>query len=111
MCYIVAYYGYHPQTIKTTRKYVIPNINNLVEFEVLTAMFMKITIFWIITPCISLKVNSACYLLHADFLRGLLIDPDDGGNMPLRNAKLTFKVLHGIISQKKELFINNPYKI
>jgi hypothetical protein len=27
-----------------------------------------------------------CYLLHADFLLGLFLDPEDGGDMFLRNV-------------------------
>jgi hypothetical protein len=33
-----------------------------------------------------LKEGSAYYLLHAGFLRGLFFDPDDGGDMFLRNV-------------------------
>jgi hypothetical protein len=29
--------------------------------------------------------SRACYLLHADFLLGLFLDPQDGGNMFLQN--------------------------
>jgi hypothetical protein len=39
---------------------------------------------WDIIPCN--PCNSACYLLHANFLRGLIFDPEYGGNMLLRNA-------------------------
>jgi hypothetical protein len=51
------------------------------------------------TPCSQVKVNRrhggtcrihlqspACCLLHADFLRGLLFKPEDGGDMLLRNV-------------------------
>jgi hypothetical protein len=30
--------------------------------------------------------SSACYLLHAEFLRGLFFHPEDGGDMFLRNV-------------------------
>jgi hypothetical protein len=29
---------------------------------------------------------SACHLLHAGFLNGIVFDPEDGGNMFLRNV-------------------------
>jgi hypothetical protein len=34
----------------------------------------------------SVKHSSACYLLYAGFLLGLFFDPEDGGNMFLRNV-------------------------
>jgi hypothetical protein len=36
---------------------------------------------------------------HADILLDLF-DPEDGGDMFLRNVVLTFNGLHGIVSQK-----------
>jgi hypothetical protein len=75
----------------------------LVGAEVLTAVVIKSSIFWGITPCSALKVNrrlggtchlhlrgrrirSASYRLHAGFFLGLLFDPEDGGDMFLRNV-------------------------
>jgi hypothetical protein len=58
-----------------------------VGFAVLRAVLMKIPVFWDITPHNPLKDNrrSACYLLHASFLIDLFFDPEDGGDMYLRN--------------------------
>jgi hypothetical protein len=58
------------------------------EFEILTAAVMKSTIFWDITQRSPLKVNrcfggavSAFHIIHAGSLLGLLLDPEDGGDM------------------------------
>jgi hypothetical protein len=68
-------------------------MNDLV-FEVLTAAFMKISVFWDMTPCSPLKVNlsvtsifrveeyankgtsSVRYLLHTGFVLGLFFDSE-----------------------------------
>jgi hypothetical protein len=47
--------------------------------------------------------HRACQLLSRWFL-SLLFGPEDGGVMFLRNRRLTFNGLHGVISQKRELF-------
>jgi hypothetical protein len=74
---------------------------NYIGFEVLTTGVMKTSRD--IAPCSPLKVgrrlrgtrrihlhgrsvSHACYLLHADFLLGLSFDPEDGGEMFLRNV-------------------------
>jgi hypothetical protein len=41
---------------------------------------------------------------HSGFLLGLFFDPEDGGDMPLRNVGRLSTGLQGIVSQKKELF-------
>jgi hypothetical protein len=69
-----------------------------VRFVVLTAVVIKIPIFWDITLCSPLKINlrfrGTCrlhaYLLHAALLIGLFFDSKDGVNMFFRNA-VTFK--------------------
>jgi hypothetical protein len=48
---------------------VIMNVseNRRIRFEVLTAVVMKISIFWDITPCMALKINrrsGGTYRLH-----------------------------------------------
>jgi hypothetical protein len=49
------------------------------------SLLKKSSTFWDITPCGPLKVNSACYMFHAGFLLGLFVDPEDGGDMFVRN--------------------------
>jgi hypothetical protein len=49
-----------------------------VGFEVLTAVVMKSTVFWDST------LLATCY--HAGFLLGLFFNPEDGGDMVLRNV-------------------------
>jgi hypothetical protein len=61
--------------------------SHYVGFEVLTALVMKSSLFWAITPCSPFEVNQlACYLLHAGFLLGLFFDAEDGGATFLRNV-------------------------
>jgi hypothetical protein len=62
-----------------------------VGFEVLTAVVMKSTIFWDITPCSPLKVNrrfealfATCF--HTGLLLCLFFEPEDRGNIFLRNV-------------------------
>jgi hypothetical protein len=70
---------------------------------------MKSSIYWDITLYSLLQVNrrfgGTCrlHLQHssAGFLLGLFFDPEDGGNMFIRNVCL-LSTLHGIISQKTE---------
>jgi hypothetical protein len=91
-----------------------------VRFEDSTAVVMKSSIFWDITPCSPLKVNrrfgwtchlhlqgrrisqarnqrearskqsTDCYLLHAGFLHGLFFGLEDGGDKFLRNVGWLF---------------------
>jgi hypothetical protein len=77
------------------------------EIVALTAVVMKSCIFWDMTPCSPLKIDvseehiayifraeeqteqetsSACYLCQVGFLLGLLFDPDDDGEIFLRNV-------------------------
>jgi hypothetical protein len=66
------------------------NCNVLVAvYEVLRAMVMKNSIFWDLTACSPLKVNRRfgllCFL-HAGFLLGLLLNPEDEGDMLILNV-------------------------
>jgi hypothetical protein len=58
-----------------------------VGFEVLTAVVMKNTVFWDITPCSRMKVRAASRAtsFHSCILLGSLLDPEDGGDVILRN--------------------------
>jgi hypothetical protein len=69
--------------------------NGHVGFGVLTAVTMRSTTFWDVTPYRPVKnqltfhknIRSASCLIYADFfLRELLFDPDDGGDTVLRNV-------------------------
>jgi hypothetical protein len=58
-------------------KLLITKINDVV-FGILTAVAMKSSTFWDITPC-SRALLAACFFL------ALLFSPEDGGDMFLRN--------------------------
>jgi hypothetical protein len=49
------------------------------------------------------KQSSTFYPLHPGILLGLVIDPEDGGDVP-RKRRMAFNALHGVISHKVELF-------
>jgi hypothetical protein len=83
-----------------------------VIFEVHTAVVMKSSIFWNITPCSPLKVNwrfggtrsRACHQLSRWFLARLIFRPWRWRrNVPLKR-RLTLNSLQGVISLKTELF-------
>jgi hypothetical protein len=84
--------------VKTQLQYIIiiiiiiiiinSKVSPVVGFEVLTAVVTKSPIFLNVTPCSLLKVNLRSLLatcFHAGFLLGLF-DPEDGGDMFLRNV-------------------------
>jgi hypothetical protein len=48
--------------------------------------------------------------IHAAFLLGLFSDPDDGGDVSPKR-RLIFNGLHGVISQKIELFLSTAVRI
>jgi hypothetical protein len=56
----------------------------IIGFEVLTAVILKSSGFWDITPCSSSRVIrmaefATCF--HAGFMLGLFFDPEDGSDM------------------------------
>jgi hypothetical protein len=72
-----------------------------VGFEVLTAVVIKSTIFWGITPCSPLKVNrrfGGTYRLHLQSRR-------TRWKRYSPKRRMTFNGLHGVISQKIVFFI------
>jgi hypothetical protein len=48
---------------------------------------------------------SACYLFYAGFSLVLFFDPEDGGEIFLRNVALIFNGPHDVISQKTGFII------
>jgi hypothetical protein len=80
--------NHHCENLKSSKR------KTYVGFEVFAAVVMKSTIFLVTMPCSLLKVNqsfggtyhllSTCF--HAGFLLGLFFDPEDRGNMFLRNV-------------------------
>jgi hypothetical protein len=68
---------------------------------------------WDVTPCTPSKINrrfggtcrSTWYLLHAGFLLGLFVDPEDGGDMFLGEVDRFSTGLHGVIFKNIELLI------
>jgi hypothetical protein len=56
---------------------------------------LKSSVFWDLTPWSPLQVKgrfggtatSASYVLHAALLHGLFVDPEEGGDIFLRNAR------------------------
>jgi hypothetical protein len=66
---------------------------NFVGFEILTAVVMKSSVFWDMTPCSPLKVKQnsrirwqAATCFHAGFFVGLFFDLEDGGDMFFRTV-------------------------
>jgi hypothetical protein len=60
---------------------LLDKLTHYVGFEVSTAVVMKSTIFWDITPC---SLLATCF--QAGFLLGIFLDPEDGGDMFFRNV-------------------------
>jgi hypothetical protein len=84
------------QDLPNIRQYFYP-IDRRYECE--TDTCLKSSVFWDITTCSPLKVNG-----RTGFFIGVFFDPEDGGNVFFEKW-LTYSGLHGIISQKVELFI------
>jgi hypothetical protein len=77
-----------------------------IEPEVLTAVVMKSSVFWDITPCSPLSVNRR-WLLSASrcFIAWLIRRPWRWRQHVPSKRWLTFNGLHGVISQMIELFL------
>jgi hypothetical protein len=90
---------------------VFTNFLALVGFEVLTAVVMKSTIFWDITPCSLLSLQSRKQLaskdtcFHAGFLLSIFFQPWRWRPYVPLKRRLTLDGLHGVISQKMVLFL------
>jgi hypothetical protein len=78
------------------------NNYDLVEFEVLTAVVMKITVFWDITPCSPLKVNRRFGGTFHLNVQGRISRASN--QRESRKRLLAFNGLHRVISQKIVLF-------
>jgi hypothetical protein len=86
----------------------------VVGFEVITAVVMKISIFWDITPCSPLRANRRfggtyrqCLLgtcFHAGFLLTSFFRPWRWRRYVPPKRRLTLIGPHGVISQKMVLF-------
>jgi hypothetical protein len=76
--------------------------------EVLIAVVMKSIIFWGITLYSPMKAkfaNTACCLLHAGFLLGLLFNLKVEATCSSEISSIDFQRLQGVISQKLNKFI------
>jgi hypothetical protein len=87
----------------THASYTLYTWSFLLGFNFLTAVVMKSSIFWDITRCNLLKINTrfggnifafifrACYLPLSAFLLGLFFNSEDGGEMFIRNVHWFWK--------------------
>jgi hypothetical protein len=109
-------------------KWILSGVNNFfLRFEVLTAIVMKSSIFWDITPCSPLKVNRSfrgkCRFhfqnrsqarnererrwkieLLCWFLAWFILRPWRWRRLFPPKRRLSFNGLHGVVSQKIKLF-------
>jgi hypothetical protein len=83
----------------TVYVFLLPDVGS----EVLSAVVMKTSIFYDLTPCSPLQEHVASiirvgdYLHHASFLLGSFFHPEDGGDKFLRNVgrlSTDYMVLH-----------------
>jgi hypothetical protein len=104
------------------------------RFEVLKSLVMQSTIFWDIKPCSPLKVkrrfgrtyrlhpqvviisrerykSSVCHLLSRWFLARVILRPWSCMRYVPPKRRLTFKGIHGVISQKILVFIAYSFHI
>jgi hypothetical protein len=99
--YCCIYYGIFVKSLVITDYVYVKSVGYIVGFEVFTTVVMKAIIFWNITPCSALSFNrrfGGIYRLHLQnriillatyfhtgLLLSLFLDPEDGGDMFLRN--------------------------
>jgi hypothetical protein len=106
-----------------SQKMIPSNVNEVVGFEVLTAVVVKNTIFWDITPCSPLNASRCFGITYRLNLQGRRTsrarNPSESRWQAEQALKmeaiippkrlLTFNGLHGVITQKIVLFYVNDY--
>jgi hypothetical protein len=82
-----------------------------VGFEVLTAVSMKIAVFWVVAPCSRVEVfqsfRGACWRHHPDYMGGRKYLPDVGGRKRLWNV---VKLLpdYTVLQPRRQPSLKNP---
>jgi hypothetical protein len=114
--------GYHSKELSSDFRNVCFVVGHehtvFLGFEVFTAVVMRSTIFWDITPCSPLSVNrrfGGAYCLHLQGRRNKFSKKP--AIKQVASLRLTLNRLHGVISQKVILFkqslfqsvVSNPW--
>jgi hypothetical protein len=97
---------------------LLQRVEEFVGSEFLTAVVLKSTIFWDVTPCSPLKINrrfggkyrSACHLLSRWFLGLLIFRPWRWRRYVPPKRRLALTGLHCVMSQKIVLFITTAVR-